>query len=83
MNKKVYVVTFEMYDGEDYVEDMEIYENIFDAKEKLQVLIADYNEFWSNFDTIEQDAWHFTAFDDGWYDDAHFDIYIEEKEIKG
>lgn len=79
---KVYVLQFDMFDGEDEYKFVETYKNKADAQKQLEELTEDYKEFWQDFSIIDKDENELCAYDEGCYDDAHISIYIEEQEIR-
>ncbi len=81
MEKELYLSDFEMFDGEDCMEDSEIFENKEDAMKDMQQLIEDYRPFWENFNIIENTPDYFCAYDEGFYDNAHIEIVITKKSV--
>lgn len=80
--KVVYELNFEMFDGEDWNKWNDIYEDIDDARLDFTTLKEEYKDFWECFDTVEDELDSIRAFDMGWYDNGHFEMYIIEKEMK-
>lgn len=82
MKEKVYLSTFEMFDGEDYMHDTEIYENLQDAQDDMQELMENYEPFWEDFDTINKDDYTFSAYDKEHKDLAYIKITIEQRDMR-
>lgn len=80
--KQVFVVSLEMFDGESDFATSEVFNKREDAIKYFKDLKAEYSEFWSSFDTIDEENYYLNAFDDGFYANANINIRIETKEIK-
>ena len=80
--KRVYILEFEMFDGEEHDKWTMVFETIEKAREKFEAVKENYKEFWGSFDTIEEDVDSLSAFDMGWYDNAYFEIEIVERDVE-
>ena len=79
---KVYVLQFNMFDGDNDFDFIEVYDTKEKAQHRLCELVEEYKEFWQDFSIIDKDEKELCAYDEGCYDDAHIEIYIQEKEIE-
>lgn len=73
---KVYGITIKIYDGEEYYNDILLFKNFDDAKQKFDEIIEDYKESWEMFDTIDKTETSIQAFDKGWYNNGYLHIDI-------
>lgn len=79
--KKIYVLEFDMFDGEDNTHNVDVFSNLQKAKECMDDYLEQYEPFWEDFNVINKGETDFSAYDSGCYDSAHLDIIITEREI--
>lgn len=79
---KIYVINFDMFDGESNYQCVWLCSTKKKAEDKLCEIAEDYREFWKDFDIIDIDEKELCAYNNGCYDDAHISIYITEQEVE-
>lgn len=75
---KVYLLTLDMFDGEDNTSFAECYKDEETAKKHFDIVCEDYMPFWETFTTIKRSDSYLIAYDDL----THINICIDAKEIK-
>lgn len=73
---KVYGITIKIYDGEEYYNDILLFKNFDDAKQRFDEMVEDYKESWEMYDTIDKTETSIQAFDMGFYNEGNLLIDV-------
>lgn len=80
--KNIYVLEFDMFDGEDNIHGIKLFNNLQDAKDTMADYLEQYEPFWEDFDTINKDDYNFSAYDKERKDLAYIKITIEQRDMR-